>query len=192
MALNIRALKREFEIRTWRTIIEANAYVAVIQISGGRAWGRTNMKSRIIGPLRDEGEGVDARFAVGRLAREGAQRTRFKGLEALFRGGSSAVVFGNGINEVVEGVRRAKKEIDGGFVVGGRFGERIVTGGIWDEVLESDGERAEWARFLKVVGAGTPAVAALLSRGSPGLVDALELAGGAARLTNVVSRIDAS
>lgn len=187
MSLNVRALKREFEVRTWSRIITENPYVAVIQITGGRAWGRTNMKARVLGDEKGLST-VNARFAVPKAAREGALRSRYVGLSELFRGGPCAVVYGNNVDDVVKVVKRAQDVIDGGIVVGGRFGNAIVTSRVWDDVLKSEGERAEWAKFVHVIGA-PPKFLNILDRNAKGLAQNLEKAGGAQRLARVLERM---
>lgn len=187
MALNVRALKREFEVRTWKRIIGDNPYVAVVQITGGRTWGRTNIKARILGDEKDSPT-VGVRFAVPRAAREGALRTKYVGLSELFRGSPSAVVYGSEIDNVVKVLRRARNVIDGGILVGGRFGDAIITSRVWADVLASEGERAEWAKFVQVVGA-PPGFVDVLDRNAKGLAQTLENAGGAQRLARVVERM---
>lgn len=190
MALKISALRREFEIRTWSKIIGEHPYVAVVQATGGRAWGRTNVKARVLGEDKDRPT-VGARFASPKAAREGAMRTRYVGLSELFRGGPSAVVYGSEVDDVVRVVKRAKKVIDGGVLVGGRFGNAIVTSRVWEEVLQSEGEHAEWVKFVQVLST-PPAFVRVLDHGARGLVQSLETAGGAARLARVLDRMDES
>lgn len=187
MALNVRALKREFEIRTWSRIIGENPYVAVLQITGGRAWGRSNMTARILG--EDKGlQSVGVRFASPKAAREGALRTRYVGLSELFRGVPSAVVYGNDVGDVVRVLKRARQSIDGGMLVGGRFGDTIITARVWEEVLGSEGERAEWERLARVLGS-PPGFVRVLDASSKGLYQALESGGGAAKLVRVLDRV---
>lgn len=187
MPFNVSALKREFEIRKWSKIIGENPYVAVLQITGGRAWGRTNVKARVLGEDMNRSS-VGARFASPKYAREGAKRTRYVGLSELFRGLPSAVVYGNDVDVVVRVLKRAKSIIDGGLLAGGKFGDAIVTSRIWEEVLKSDGERAEWVRFVQVLGT-PPGFVRILDHGAKGLHQTLHNAGGAARLARVLDRM---
>lgn len=187
MALNVSALRREFEIRTWSRIIGENPYVAVVQITGGRAWGRTNVKARVLGDDKDRPT-VGARFAVPKAAREGAMRTRYVGLAELFRGGPSAVIYGNEVDDVVRVVKRAQSVIDGGVLIGGRFGDAIVTSRVWEDVLNSEGERAEWVKFVQVLGT-PPGFVRVLDHSAKGLAQSLDSAGGAARLSRVLDRM---
>ena len=187
MSVSVSALKREFEIRKWSHIIQKHPYVAVLQVTGGRAWGRTNMKARILGPKLNS-EHVGARFAVPRSAREGALRTRFHGISELFRSAPSAVVYGDDVDDVVSVVKRAKDTIDGGILVGGRFGEAIVTARVWEKVLESEGEKAEWARFIGLLAARPPLVGVLENQHRR-MVDVVSQAGGGQRLVRVLDRM---
>lgn len=187
MALSITILRREFEVRTWSKIIEQNPYVAVVQITGGRAWGRSNMKARILGKHMGA-EDVCARYAISRAAREGASRTKFNALSALFRSSGCAVIYGHKVQPVVEVVKRAREQLDGGILVGGRFGNDVVTARVWEMVLESDGEKAEWGKFYSVL-ARQPGVVDVLDRSSAGLVDAIREGGGANRLSRVLDRV---
>lgn len=187
MAFNVRALKREFEARKWASIIGDYPYVAVLQIVGGRAWGRTNMRARVLGPEKDS-ESVGARFASAKFAREGAGRTRFEGMAELFRGMPAAVVYGTELDEVVRVVKRARGCVDGALLVGGRFGQQIVGWRQWEEVLESEGEAAEWGRFLSAFGR-PPGVMGVLDGSARGLYQAVEGAGGGQRLIRAVERI---
>lgn len=190
MPFNVSALKREFEIRKWSKIIGEKPYVAVLQVTGGRAWGRTNIKARVLG--NDSGRpSVGARFAAPKYAREGAIRTRYVGLAELFRGSPSAVVYGNDVDDVVRVVKRAKDVIDGGILVGGKFGDTIITSRIWEEVLQSEGERAEWIKLVQVL-AMPPGFVRVLDHGTKGLHQTLQNAGGAARLSRVLDRISES
>lgn len=185
MSLNVQALKREFEIRTWSRIIGGHPYVAVVHITGGRSWGRANTKARVLG---DSPGAVGARFASAKHAREGARRTRFVGLAELFRGCPAAVVYGADAEAVAGAARRARDVIDGGVLVGGRFGDEIVTARAWEAVLRSEGRRAEWARLVRVL-AAPPALARVLDAGGRGLAQSVEAAGGAARLARVLDRV---
>lgn len=189
MTLQVHALRREFEVRTWTNIINKNPYVAVVQITGGRAWGRTNLKHRIL-QQNSGSPHVGARFAVPSAAREGALRTPYAPLSELFRSGPCAVVYGDRIDDVVCVVKRAKDQIDGGVLIGGKFGTGIITARTWNTVLESEGELAEWTRFVAVLGR-KPALIDALDGRSAGLVNALQ-AGGARRLTNVLHNMQNS
>ncbi|PXF42191.1 hypothetical protein BWQ96_08111 [Gracilariopsis chorda] len=186
MTLQVHALRREFEVRTWTNIINKNPYLAVVQITGGRAWGRTNMKHRIL-QQNSQSPHVNARFAIPRAAREGALRTQYKGLSELFRSGPCAVVYGDRIDDVVCVVKRATDQIDGGVLIGGKFGKGIITARTWETVLNSEGELAEWARFAAVLGRRPALIDALEGRGR-GLLNVLEAA-GARRLTTVLDNM---
>lgn len=181
MSISVSALRREYEIRKWVGVLQTFPYIAVIQITGGRCWGRTNMKSRILEKSTD----VNTRFAVPKCAREAALRTRFTGLSELFRGAPSAVVWGDDVDKVVEVVKRAVGVIDGGVVVGGRFGERIATARVWQTVLDSGGEKEEWGKLVGVLGK-TPGVVQVLQRQQRGVLDAVE---GGGKLVRVLDRI---
>lgn len=186
MSLKVAALRREFEIRKWSKIIQNNPYIAVLQITGGRAWGRTNLKARILTDHK-ESEHVNTRFAVPKSARDGALRTPFVGLSELFRSAPSAVVYGDDIDEVASVVRRARDVIDNAVLVGGRFGEAIITSRVWEDVLKSEGERAEWCRLLGVLGA-RPSIVGVMDRQHRSMLDVLSQAGGADRLVRVLSQ----
>lgn len=190
MALSVTKLRREYEVRLWRKIIEENPYVAVVQIAGGGAWGRKNMRARILGEHLKDGR-VGTRYAVPRSAREGAMRSRFEQLALLFRSGGSAVVYGRQIDPVIAVVKRAQEKIDGGLLIGGRFGERVVSAGIWERALKSKGEVDEWTQFLSVL-ANPPAVIQVLDQQSKGLVQVLQQGGGAQQLTNVLQHMEES
>lgn len=191
MSFTVRALRREFEVRKWSKIIERHPYVAVLQMTDGPMWGRTNMKARLLGPDHDPSRPpislslsppddsspsisthgvhsvpIDARFAVPRHAREGALRTSFVGLSPLFRSAGSAVVYGTELARVTAAVKRSREVLKHAELVGGRFGNNVVTARTWNEVLESEGELAEWTRLLSV-----------LQMDAPGLVHTLELQG---------------
>lgn len=187
MALSVTKLRREFEVRIWAKIIEQNPYVAVVQITGGRAWGRSNLKARILGEQLGSDD-VGVRYAIPKSAREAATRTRFDSLGVLFRAGGSAVIYGQKIGPVVEVVKRARRTIDGGILIGGRFGENIVTARVWEMVLESDGEEAEWAKLFSVL-SRRPPIVDVLERNSAGLVDALREGSRAQRLSNILNRM---
>lgn len=190
MSLTITRLRREYEIRLWRKIIEDNPYVAVVETTGGRAWGRKNMRARILGEHLKDGL-VGTRYAVPRSAREGAMRSRFKQLATLFRTGGSAVVYGKQIDPVVQVVKRAQDVIDGSLLVGGRFGGRVVTAPVWQRALDSEGEAAEWTQLLSVL-AKPPGVIQILDQQSKGLVQVLRQGGRAQQLTGILQRMEES
>lgn len=185
MPLTVNALKREFEIRTWQRILRDSPYVAVFHLTAGRAWGRTNMKARVLASDRPL---VGARFAAGKYAREGARRTRYVGMAELFRGMPSAVVYGGEVDDVVRVVKRAQVVIDGGVLVGGRFGEDVVGSRVWQSVLDSEGERAEWGKLVGLL-ATPPAVLRVLEGSGSGLCRSLENASGGKRLVRVLDQI---
>lgn len=187
MALSVVKLRREYEVRLWSKIIEQNPYVAVVQVTGGRAWGRTNMKARLLGKHLNT-EGVNTRYAVPRAAREGALRTRFNEMSTLFRSAGSAVIYGREVADVVAVVKEATKRLDGGVLLGGRFGNNVVTANVWRTVLESEGETAEWGKLVGVL-ARRPPVVDVLDRSAGGLLDALGKGGRARRLSNVLERM---
>lgn len=97
-------------------------------------------------------------------------------------------MYGDDVECVVDVVKRAMDLIDGSVLLGGRFGDGIITARVWEEVLESEGETAEWCKFLAILGR-RPEVVDVLSAGSRGLVDALG-SGGPRRLVNVVGKIE--
>ncbi|KAI0565775.1 hypothetical protein FGB62_14g040 [Gracilaria domingensis] len=189
MSLSVHALRREFEIRTWSKIIKDNPYVAVVQMTGGRAWGRTNMKHRILKERRDSPH-VNTRFAIPRAAREGSLRTPYVGLSELFRGGPCAVVYGDDIDDVVCVIKSATKQIDGGVLIGGKFGDGIVTARTWETVLSSEGERAEWAKLIAVLGA-KPSLLNVLESPHRGLLNTLKSSNGS-KLVRVLGSIETS
>ncbi|CAN8072926.1 unnamed protein product [Agarophyton chilense] len=176
-------------VRTWSKIIKDNPYVAVIQMTGGRAWGRTNMKHRILQERRDSPH-VNARFAVLSAAREGILRTPYVGLSELFRGSPCAVVYGDDIGDVVCVVKSATKQIAGGVLVGGKFGDGIVTARAWETVLSSEGERAEWVKLVGVL-AAKPALLNVLDRQNLGLFNTLK-SGGGSKLVRVLDNFQSS
>lgn len=188
MALSIVKLRREYEIRTWRKIIEENPYVAVVQSTGGKSWGRTNMKARILGKHLNS-KVVGARYAIPRAAREAALQTRFDKLSSLFQTAGSAVVYGQKVDPVVEVVKNANDIIDGSLLLGGRFGDDIVTAKVWETVLDSKGESTEWANLVSVLDR-TPPFITILDRSSSGLVEALKKSGRAHQLTGVLQRME--
>lgn len=188
MALSVVRLKREYEIRVWQRIIENNPYVAVVQSTGGGAWGRTNMKARILADHRNN-ELVGARFAVPRAAREGSLRTsKYQRLSTLFKTAGSAVVYGKKVEPVVDAVKQATKLISGAYLVGGRFGEDIITAATWKTVLESEGEAAEWAKFITVLGQ-TPPFIPILDRSASGVLHSVQQAGRATNLINILEQM---
>lgn len=187
MALSVTKLRREYEIRLWRKIIDENPYVAVVQVTGGRSWGGRNLKARILDKYLSNGE-VGTRYAVPRSAREGALRSRFGHLANLFRSCGSAVVYGHHADSVIETVKRAQKIIDGGLLVGGRFGEQVVTAPIWERALQSEGEVAEWTQLVTVL-SQPPPLLDVIDRSSKGLVQVLQQGGRANQLTNILQRM---
>lgn len=208
MALSVVKLRREYEIRLWTRIIEENRYIAVVQLAGGQSWGRSNMKSRILGEYYNHNNETDnetqqtsttnnnspivvnARYAVPRAAREGARRsTRYAPIANLFRTASCAVVYGTQVAPVAAVVKNATKVLKSSLLVGGRFGEDIVTAGRWAAALDSDGEAAEFARLIATLDAPHPALLQTLDSGSRGLATALDGA-GAKPLVGVLQQID--
>lgn len=190
MALSVVRLKREYEIRLWLKIIDENPYIAVIQATGGQSWGRTNMKSRILGKYHNQQpQKVHARYAVPKAAREGALRSkRYKKLSSLFKTASSAVVYGQEVGPVAETAKLATELIRGGILIGGRFGDDIVTASVWKTVLESDGELQEWRKFVHLLDRPPPVIS-LLQQSNRGLLDAVENGGNAKELAHVLQRI---
>lgn len=185
MSFSISALRREFHVRQWSTILRENPYIAVVQLTGGRAWGRTNMKARVLG--EHVGRDVGARFAVPKVVRAAAEQTKFKGIAELFRSAPSAVVYGTDVEAVAAVVANARKILDGAILVGGRFGDALVTPKTWEKVLESDGELAEWTRFVQVL-AAPPAFLRVLDGNAAGLVQSVDAGAGAAKLVRVLDR----
>lgn len=187
MALSVVKLRREYEVRIWRKIIEESPYIAVVQSTGGRSWGRTNMKAQILGGHLNN-KSVGARYAIPKAAREGAMRTRFNQLSMLFRTSGSAVVYGHEVGPVVEVVKKARELINGSLLLGGRFGNDVVTARAWETILESDGEVAEWGRLIAVLDR-PPQIIQMLDRSSQGLLGALTQGGRAHQLAHVIEQI---
>lgn len=160
MSISAARLKAEYKIRVWQRIIGEHPYVAVLQLTGGANWGRSNLKWRVLGEERGRAPRVDARFATPRATREGALRTRYVGIAELFRGAPCAVVYGTDVSDVCAVVRRAEKTLPDAVLVGGRFGDFLIHGKQWREVLDSDGEIAQFAQLVGTLRQGSPLVAA--------------------------------
>lgn len=137
MALSVSKLRVEYNTRTWARIIERTPYIAVLQLTAGGNWGRSNLKHRLLAAAeRSHRDSVDARFAVPRWARAGAERTRFAAMSALFRAAPCAVVYGDSAPAVAQVVRGADKVLRDAVLVGGRFGEALVHPAAWQRAVE--------------------------------------------------------
>lgn len=188
MGLTVPGLKRAYTVRMWRDIFANSPYVAVLQLTGGRSWGRTNMRARV---LADGGPSAaaDARYAVPWAARAAAQQTRFIGLAALFRAAPCAVVFGADAGAVLDTVERALALLDGGVLLGGRFGADVVAAGAWEEARALGGEDAVRAGLLRALAGQAPPLARVLDGSAVGLARAVDRGGGAARLLRAVDAV---
>jgi hypothetical protein len=186
MGLTVTGLKRAYNVRQWRHIIGSNPYIAVLQLTGGRSWGRTNMKARVLGDLGGEPERVDAKYAVPWAARAGAEQTRFVGLAGLFRSAPCAVVYGPDVGAVLAVVERARGVLDGAILVGGRFGDAVVGSRSWDTALSLGGEEGVRLELVQVLGA-PPQLIPVLESGSRDLVKTT-VSGGAGLLTGVLQQ----
>lgn len=177
MSISVSALRTEYKIRIWQRIIGENPYIAVLQLTGGSRWGRTNMKWRLLGAPDPIPPGVNARFATPAATRAGALRTRFPGIAELFRSAPAAVVYGTSVEAVMDVVRRAEDVLADAELVGGRFGDRLVHAATWREALAADGEVAETARLVQTLERGAPLVR-VMEEGGRGLAGVLGEAGG--------------
>ncbi len=172
-------------MRQWVDIINNHPYVAVLQLTAGVNWGRSNWKWRVLGEHAQKAPLVDAKFAVPSAAREGASRTKFVGMTELFRSSPCAVVYGTDVGDVSSVVRRTQDEISDAVLIGGRFGEELVHARQWRQVLEAD-EREQLCVLLGVLQNATPLVRAI-DAPSRGLAAALNAAGGATKLVTLLS-----
>jgi ribosomal protein L10 len=177
MAFSVTALKRIYLVRQWQNIIANHSYVAVLQLTGGRSWGRTNMRARVLGDRYGTPE-VGAKYAVPWAARAGAEQTRFVGLATLFQSAPSAVIFGHEISAVLDVIARTRKEVEGSILLGGRFGDTIVSARVWDEVGAMESEDELRLKLIQLLSA------------PPGFLRILD--GNAARLTRVLQGSGAS
>lgn len=182
--LSIGNLKSAYTVRLWRNIISNNPYVAIVQITGGKSWGRANMRSRVLGDLFKSGK-VDARYAVPWAAREGAAQANFVGLSQLFRSSPSAVIFGSDLNAVLEVLERATNMLEGGVLVGGRFESEIITAQSWIEVRELGGQEAVRKGLIRALQT-TPGFIRALDDSAKQLVRVGISAGGAQSLARVL------
>lgn len=187
MSISVAALRTEYKIRTWQRIIGENPYIAVLQLTGGSRWGRTNMKWRILGAPNPIPDGVSARFATPAATREGALRTRFPGIAELFRSAPCAVVYGTQVEAVMDVVRRAEDLLNDAELVGGRFGDRLVHAQTWREALASEGEVAQFTQLVGALEQGAPLVRTL-EAGGKGLAGALDQAAGRDALAGVLTQ----
>lgn len=188
MGLTVQGLKRAYTVRMWRDIFAASPYVAVLQLTGGRSWGRTNMRARVLGP-RGASPAVDARYAVPWAARAAAEQTRFVGLAGLFRAAPCAVVYGHDPAAVLDTLERARGLLAGGVLLGGRFGGSVIPASAWEEAKELGGEDAVRAGLLRALAGQAPPLVRALDGGSAGLARVLEKGGGAARLVRAVDAV---
>lgn len=171
-------------MRVWARIIGKNPYVAVIQLNGGCNWGRKNLKWRILG---EEHGRVDARFATPRATREGAMRTRFVGMAELFRGAPCAVVYGSHIEDVNTVIKRAEEALPESVLVGGRFGDSLIHARQWREVIDSDGEIAQYAKLLATI-KQAPQLVRTIEAPTRGLADVISRGGRHRALAGVLGQ----
>lgn len=186
MGFTVAGLKRAHVVRQWRNILSGNSYVAVVQLTGGRSWGRINMKARVLGDYANSG-GVDAKYAVPWAARSAAEDTAFAGLANLFRSSPCAVIYGNDIGSVLAVLARARQQLDGGIVIGGRFGEDVITSRMWDTASDLRSEQAVREDLVRVLGT-PPQLVNHLRGSSHGLVKSLQDAAGSTKLVRVLDR----
>lgn len=191
MRLSIPALRKEYNVRKWAQIFGGHPYVAVVQLTGGTSWGRSNMKWRVLGDLSGN-KCVGARYCTPRVGREGAMRTRYVGLAELLRGGTCAVVYGTQLNEVVDVLDRSLGMINGATLIGGRFGDQIVSAKVWHEVRKSDGELAQWQQFVHALDNAPSALVKGIDTSSTQLLDTLDNAGGAKNLVTLLTQHSAN
>lgn len=143
--LSIGTLQRAFKVHNLRKVFTDHNYVAVFQLMGGRAWGRSAMRHRIVGNI----DGVDARFAAPWAAREAVQELEpFQPLESVFSGGPCALLYGNEIESMVQVIKIAREKLDGAFLIAGRFADVIVTGKVWNDIVDGKDQRTLMAEFL--------------------------------------------
>lgn len=185
MGLTVRSLKRAYDVRKWRDVFQHHPYIAVVQLTGGRSWGRTNMRARVLGAQTT----VDARYAVPSAARLAASQTAFAGLSNLFHAAPSAVIFGHGADDVLDVVARATDILDGGLLVGGRFGESVVHGADWARAADLGGESAVRAGLVRALEGAAPRLVRVLDGGGEGLVRTIG-AGGGERVVRVFDAVE--
>lgn len=193
MGLTVPGLKRAYNVRKWQNIFQNHPYIAVIQLTGGRSWGRINMRARVLGEhVKAVGEDeavrpfVDARYAVPWSARTAASRTSFPGLQNLFRSAPSAVIYGADVGVVLDVVGRAQEILDGALLVGGRFGRDVVHGSAWRDAAALESEDKVRVGLLQVLDQAAPSLVQVLDSGNQQLVRTVDTAGGAAKLISVV------
>lgn len=193
MGLTVPGLKRAYNTRKWRNIFQNHPYVAIVQLTGGRSWGRINMRARVLGdhvhqpsPPDPSRPFVDARYAVPSCARAAAAQTTVPGLENLFRSAPSAVIYGETVGVVLEVLARAREKLDGGLLVGGRFGNEVVHGSAWEEAAELQSEEKVRVGLLRVLEGAAPGLVQVLDAGKADIVRTIDAAGGAKKLINVV------
>lgn len=181
--LSVSKLRSEYKVREWSRIISENDYVAVLQLTRGVNWGRSNVKHRLKGiGIGSEREGVDididtencvdVKFAVPRVAREGALRTRYVGMGELFRAAPSAVVYGNDIAGVCTTIERADT-MGVATLIGGKFRDQLIHQRQWKTVLGTD-EKTTLAQLLQAVSSGSPKLVKTMEAGNSGLVNVID------------------
>jgi hypothetical protein len=192
MGFSVTGLRKVYLTRQWRDIIKNHPYIAVLQLTGGRSWGRSNMKSRVLGDWFGTSDVVvAAKYAVPWAARAGAEQTRFVGLAALFRSAPSAVIYGGDIAAVLEVVARTKQEVEGSILLGGRFGDQIVPARIWDEVAAMGTEDEMRIKLIQLLST-PPAVLRMLDGHAVRLTQTLLNSGASARgLVSLLERRNA-
>lgn len=190
MKLSVPKLKNLYTVQRWRDIINDNRYIAVVQLSGGSSWGRANMRLRVLGDEYECGR-VDARYAVPWAARSAAVQTRFTGLSELFRSSPSAVLFGNDVDAMLYVLKRARNILDCGVLVGGRFGEDIVTASCWEEAESLGGQDKVHAELITALRT-SPGLLEVLNGSSRQFTNVFDAASGARRLVRVLENKSAN
>ena len=61
-------------------------------------------------------------------------------------------MYGNEIEEMIQGIKRARSEIDGGVLIAGKFGEFVVTGQVWDDIVDGKDRMTLMRELLGVFG----------------------------------------
>lgn len=171
--LSVAKLRGEYKVREWSRIISENDYVAVLQLTRGVNWGRSNIKHRLK-PVPESGEEptVDVKFAVPRVAREGALRTPYVGIGELFRSSPSAVVYGNDISQVCTTIEKAD-DMGIATLIGGKFHDQLIHQRQWKTVLGTD-EKSTFAQLLQTVAHSSPKLVKTIQAGNTGLVNVID------------------
>lgn len=170
MSLSVSKLRGEYIVRQWAGIIEKHDYIAVMQLTAGANWGRSNLKWRI---LSNAPEGIGAKFAVPRAARAGAERTRYAAMGALFRGAPCAVVYGDNAPDVARVVRQADTLLRDAVLIGGRFGDELVFGNTWRRAVDMDADKPK-LELLGTLAANSTGLLATTKASARGLNSVLQ------------------